>query len=100
MVCFSRSTGASETKLPVHDRQVSTPWAHGVAVLLSHHARGLYDVPEVVGHPRGEQLTERDAPELRMLSLETELRIGQAPSAERRQVVAAQARELVEEIRQ
>jgi hypothetical protein len=38
----------------VQDRQVLAPRSDRVAVLLRHHAGGLFDVPEVVHHPRGQ----------------------------------------------
>ncbi len=42
---------------PVHDREVRTPRAHLLAVLLRHDAGGLRHVPEIVCDPRRKQLT-------------------------------------------
>lgn len=84
----------------VHHGEVGAPGADRLAVLLRHDARRLRDVPQVVCDPGGQQLTQRDRSELRMLPLPGELSLREAPSSEYGQVLRPQARELVEELRE
>jgi hypothetical protein len=54
----------------IEHREVRSPRAHRVAISLGHHTRRLRDVTEVVRHPGGEQLTQGDGAEVRVLALE------------------------------
>src|SRR5688572_15266758 len=80
--------------------EVRTPGADVVAVAFGEYARGLRDVAEVVGHPGGEQLPQGDGTERGVLALERELGVREVPAAQRREVLLAEAGELVEELLQ
>ena len=82
----------------VEDRQIGAPGSDLVAVLLRHDARRLREMPEVVHHPRREQLGERDPSQGRMLPLERQLARRQSPAAQSREVLRAQRLELIEQV--
>ena len=67
------------------------------AISLCHHARRLGDVPEVMRDPRREQLAQRHASELRMLTFEGELSFRQRPAAQHRDVIGAKPGEFIEQ---
>lgn len=74
------------------------PGPHGIAVLFRHHEGDLGEVPEVVGHPRRQQLLEGDGAELRMLTCEPQLVPGQLQLFEVPDTPGPQLRETVQEL--
>src|SRR5262245_16891915 len=91
---------SAKVALAIHHREVGTPRSDGLTVLLGHDAPDLRDVAEVVRDPRGEELAERDESEGGVLALERELRVGDPPSGERREILGACLLELIEELRE
>jgi hypothetical protein len=92
------SASGDADRLPREHGQIRHPRADFLAVLPGQHARRLRHVPQVVHHPGGQQLTERDRPQRGVLALQRQLTFGEPPSAQRVQVPGAQARELVQQV--
>ena len=67
---------------------------------MREHPRDLRDVIEIVDHPRGEQLPERDGAERRMPAAAIEIGGGEAKRLDPGYVLSTQSRELVEQARQ
>ncbi len=65
----------------------------GVRALPCHHARDLDDVIQVVRHPRGQQLPQRDAPEVAVQAGPREIRRRQVQRLEPAQAFGAHGRE-------
>src|SRR5258708_3252746 len=89
-----------EVTSAIHHREIRPPWTDRVAILLGHDARRLRDVAEVVRHPRGQQLAERDRSKLWMLALESQLSVRETPAGKCDDIPGAQPREFRQQIRQ
>src|SRR5262245_11026124 len=78
-------------------RQVLHPGPDLVPVLLGHDPGYLGDVAEVVRHPGGEQLSQRDGAQTRVHGPEVELGVTQIPGAQTIEIRGAESAELVQE---
>jgi len=82
----------------VHDAEELGPRSDCLAVLVRHAPRDLVMVSQVVRRPGGEQLAERDRAENRMGAATVKCRGGEIESAQGREVLAPETRELVEQL--
>ncbi len=80
-------------------RQVRDPGADLAVILLGHHAHRLRDVSEIMHHPRGEQLPQRDGPQRRMFARQVEIGRRQLPRTQLIDALDSQPRKLVEQRR-
>jgi hypothetical protein len=76
--------------------EIGAPRADRSAVLVSHDARDLVDVSEVVHGPGGEKVRERNIAESGMKSAKREIFGAQTQGGKFTEILGAQASELVE----
>src|SRR5216684_2963201 len=94
---MSRAYGSREdVRSSCQHRQIRRPRADLITVLLRQDASDLRDVAEVVHDPRGEQLSEGDWAEARMLAGKRQLFGCQSPGTQQLQVFLSQIREFVQ----